>query len=144
MIKRLLIFLILFSGHTVFAQEDVCDGVTEATISPTGSFSLCWKRNPPNDNVDHYKVFDNPIEIDPYTPNFGEELHLMQDSACLPIHCITPMMPAPTEVGVHYLTVRGFDSNARYSGPSNSVILTIVLTVRPEPAENLRVRVISQ
>jgi len=143
LIIRIVLLIFLLCSTSSFAQEDVCEGVESATISTSGNFTLCWKRNDANDNVDHYKVFDNPTDVvETYTTDFGEEVHMMLDSDCLTIHCITSAIPAMPDPGVHYLTVRGFDSINHYSGPSNSVVLTVTVTVLP--AENLRVMVISQ
>lgn len=145
MIIRIVLLIFLLCSTSSFAQEeDVCDGVESATITTNGNFTLCWKRNNPNDNVHHYKVFDNPTEIDPYSPIFGEEVYYMLDSDCLTIHCITEPIPAMQEPGVHYLTVRGFDNVTHHSGPSNSIVLTVTFTITVLPAENLAVEVLSQ
>jgi len=135
----LTVIIALLSCHTVFAQEDVCDGVTTYTALPGDQYELCWERNQPNDVVDHYKVFSNPI---PDTPHgeFGEEMFTILDSDCMEVNCFSGMQVVPNESGIHYLTVRAFDAYDHYSDASNDVILTITMLVLP--AHSLTVEVV--
>lgn len=135
-----LVLLLLIFCTSAIAQEDVCEGGISMVGRPGDLYEVCWKRNHENDNVDHYKVFDND-HPEPAWHEHGEEVSQLMDADCMEIHCFSGPLVVPSEHGVHYLTVRAFDSNDYWSGASNDVILTVELLVLP--AEALTVEVVN-
>lgn len=139
MIIRVVVILLLLCGGAI-AQEDVCEGVTEFTITQGDSFAMCWDRNPDTDYVDEYRVHKSSTsgEHELSDPVIG----VLKDDACLTTTCHLGSL-TEHETGTHYLIVRAYDDQNRWSGPSNEVILIVKLNVLPVPPQQLKVTVVN-
>ena len=119
-----LIFTVPVQAAAPPPEQTVCDGELELILGTPATVAMCWKKNPPQDNVVEYIVQGRDASSD----EILWQISVMPDY-CNDYICETDALTA-VNLGTYLFWVTATDGT-HVSGPSNTVQLTVEKIIVP-------------